>query len=240
MRRGGRGDSRDRRRGDSRDRRRADSRDRRRRRGSADSHTDRDDHKSSRRDSRRGGSRRDEEDMIDKINDIFKDLVIVNEMIVKETERMRGHRSMRSSRSSHDREKSLPRSLRGKTPADTLHSLASEVRTIKKNMNEDYRKIFFENVCDSRDTRRGRGGSEDRYRDRDRGGRDRDDRDRRDRDDRDDRGRRDRDRGRGDRDDRGRRSDDRDRGRGDRARGSRRHDSREDRDGRRDDRDRRR
>lgn len=171
--------------------------------------------------------------MIDTMIDIFKDLVVVNDMIKRETDDIRDHKSVRSDRNLYTGEARLPSRLKaGKTAADTLSTLASEVRQITKYLNKDLRKAFFDDVCNSRDSRRRRGDSEDRDR-RDRGSRrdrDRDDRDRRDR-------------GRGDRDDRDRRrSDDRDRGGRDRDRGSRRDErrSRDDRDrGRRDDRDRR-
>jgi len=169
--------------------------------------------------------------MIETMVEIFKDLLIVNEMIKKETDDIRDHRSVRSDRNLDKGDARLLRYLKpGKTAADTLSTLASEVRQITKHLNKDLRKVFFDDVCNGRDSRRRRGDSEDR---RDRGSRrdrDRDDRDRRDR-------------GRGDRDDRDRRSDDRDRGGRDRDRGSRRDErrrSRDDRDrGRRDDRDRR-
>merc|ERR1719334_2319384 len=206
-------------------------RDRRRRKGSLDSLSDRDDRKSSRRDTRRGG-RGDEEDMIDTMTDIFKDLLTVHEMIKRETDDMRGHKSMSRSKKYDDGDARLDRRLKkGRSAAETLNNLAKDVQEVKKYLNKDFRKNFFENVCDDSGSRRRRGDSEDR--DRGRGGRgDRD------------RGRGDRDRGRGDRDRGTRDRDDRDRGgRGDRDRGSRRDDrrSRDDRDsGRRDDRDRRR
>merc|ERR1712060_551827 len=138
------GDSRDsRRRGSPRRGRGGDSpRDRRRRRGSADSNSDRDDRKSSRRDTRRGG--RDEDDMVQTMIDIFKDLVIVHEMIKNETEEMRGHKSMSRSKKYYHGDARLDRRLKeGRTPADTLNNLAKGVKEVKDKLNKDYRKIFL-------------------------------------------------------------------------------------------------
>jgi len=206
-------------------------RERRRRVVSFDSNSDRDDRKSSRRDERRGG-KGDQDDMVYTMNKIFKDLIIVHEMIKNETEGMRGHRSMSRSNKDYGGEARLNKRLKeGRSPADTLNNLAKGVKEIKKYLNKDYRQTFFNNVCGD-SAKRGRGDREDRNRDRE-GGSGRRDRLR-------DGNRGDRDRDRGDRD-----HGDRDRGRGrdggerrEKARDSRRaergHDDRDG--GRRDDR----
>merc|ERR1719427_1306126 len=129
------------------------------------------------------------------MREIFKDIVTVHEMIKKETEEMKSHKSM--SREKDDDHAHLGRRLKtGKTAADTLRNLADDVKEIRKCLNKDFRKTFFSNVCGD-DSRRRRRDSGDEYRDRDG---DRKDRDR----GRGDRDRDDRDRGRGDRDDRDR------------------------------------
>merc|ERR1719193_2574627 len=128
------------------------------------------------------------------MTDIFKDILTVHEMINRETDDMRGHKSMSRSKKYDDGDAHLDRRLKkGRSAADTLNNLAKDVQDIKKHLNKDFRKTFFEIVCGDSGSRRRRGDSEDRG---GRGDRDRDG-DRRDRD----RGRSDRDRD-GDRRDR--------------------------------------
>jgi len=216
-------------------------RERRRRVVSFDSNSDRDDRKSPRRDERRGG-KGDQDDMVHTMNKIFKDLIIVHEMIKNETEGMRGHRSMSRSKKDYKGEARLNRRLKeGRSPADTLNNLAKNVKEVKKYLNEDYRQTFFDNICGDGGSKRGRGDREERNGDREDRNRDRKGGSgRRDRHRDGDSG--DRDRGRGDRDrgdrDRPRVRDRRERG--ERTRGSRRAERAiDDRDGgRRDDRNR--
>merc|ERR1719193_583758 len=104
------------------------------------------------------------------MTDIFKDILTVHEMIEREMENMRGHRSMSRSKKYDDGDARLDRRLKkGRSAADTLNNLAKDVKEIMKYLNKDFRRAFFENVCDDSGSRRRRGDSEDR--DRDRGGR---------------------------------------------------------------------
>eukprot|EP00495_Collosphaeridae_sp_1-RS-2012_P008603 TRINITY_DN8581_c0_g1_i1.p2 TRINITY_DN8581_c0_g1~~TRINITY_DN8581_c0_g1_i1.p2 ORF type:complete len:103 (-),score=16.92 TRINITY_DN8581_c0_g1_i1:545-853(-) len=99
--------------------------------------------------------------MVETMVDIFKDLVIVNDMISQETKEMRDHKSMSRSRKLYDGVAELDKRLKeGRTPADTLNNLAKSMEKVKRSLNKDYRKSFFDNVCEDNDS----GASTWRYR----------------------------------------------------------------------------